>query len=95
MKWEEPGPSRSPAHSRNKNQEIAAALRAHPKRWAMIEEGPSNRKSVLNTKSWSIKIGRGSWKPAGAFEATLRLRNGRVKLYARYVGEPENDGGVG
>lgn len=83
IRWEDPGPrTRAPAGDYWK---IAAELRANPGRWAVVREG--TRMTVIGHGT-SIQTGKiEAFRPAGSFEATCRSRDGKVVVYARYVGE--------
>ncbi len=60
---------------------VAAQLRDRPGQWALIDDHGGN-------VTLATRIGNGTswWKPAGAFEATTRMINGRLHVYARYIG---------
>ena len=61
---------------------VADALRANPGEWAVVAESPANC-----GLGWLIKNGRlKCWQPAGTFQSATRTVNGKITVYARYVG---------
>ncbi len=87
IRWEEPPPShmRGPGRgAASKWDSLAAQLREHPGRWALVDEG--NNASLIDT----IKFGRAvCFRPAGDFEATTRKIPGTntTRVYARFLGD--------
>jgi hypothetical protein len=81
--WEEP-----PEDARRKGNgadwfEIAAELRSNPNRWALVRE------DAAPSAARQIKKGLVGGMVEGEFEArtvTSGQKNGRAKIYARYVG---------
>lgn len=96
LRWENPPPTRGgrPAGSRDsradRHVELAAELRANPRRWAVVAEyGPPNGTLHDSAKNLVRAIQTGqptSWAPAGAFEATTRRQGHITAVYARYIG---------
>ena len=86
MKWEDPPPAkRGPRRSRYEAD--AAALRANPGRWALLRAVPLTDSKEVYNLSHSVRVGSASaFRPAGAYEATVRTTDGEVRLYVRYVG---------
>lgn len=81
--WEEP-PARTSWSVRRDHVAIAAQLKSHPGQWAIIEAGERNN---INNVAMRIKGGvLPAYRPAGAFEAVTRTKDGEVCVYARYVG---------
>lgn len=92
IRWEDPPPGH-PSRTRGgrkpagRYDALAAELRAHPQRWALVGE----------TDSWTAAanacnpIRRASiecFEPRGDFEAVARaLRDGTVGIFARYLGD--------
>jgi hypothetical protein len=91
-RWEDPPPPRShaageyfPAHTW---PIVAMQLRANPYVWAYVGNDSSCRAAAPR-----INAGEAWWRPQGAYEAVLRtveLGDGmmEIRLYARYVGDP-------
>ena len=87
LRWEDP-----PAHRRTGPRKpgqdwipIAAALRANPGRWAIVNV-ESNRSDAAQTAN-RISSGRiQSFYPVGRFEAVARTVDGECRVYARYTG---------
>lgn len=84
IKWEDP-----PADARRNDwAPIAAELRAHPMKWAMIAArktiGPASdiSEKVKGARPTSPKF----FQPPGSFEAVTRKVDGEYRVYARYVG---------
>lgn len=100
MKWEDP-PSIGTRYEKNAYEDEAAELRAHPKRWGLIREFPVKDEVTKNSNqgrhvSNGIKTGKYvAFRPKGSFEAISRAGkddqgNSVVKVYAQYVGEPDD-----
>ncbi|GAA2716121.1 hypothetical protein GCM10010429_37840 [Micromonospora olivasterospora] len=88
VRWERPPP---PARRGNNAlmtgaaRRAAAELREQPEAWGVVVEGAGAR--VLVTR---IRQGLDlAWQPAGAYEAVCRTVDGRITIYARYVGLEE------
>ena len=65
------------------NAEFADALRRRPGEWAIFRE------DAVPNVAGAIRCGRSkAFRPAGAFEATVRMIPGttRAVIYVRYVG---------
>ena len=80
--WQDP-PRAMGSHS-VRHDEIAAALRANPGRWALVLE------RVAISNAGNISAGKiKAYAPAGSFQGTVRKRpdGDRYDVYARYVGE--------
>ena len=87
IRWENPPPHGNRLRRQpSKYDAITAALRARPKRWAVVAEGLT----IGSAGSLAVRIrrGRGPWEPAGAFEARQVGPAGSSEglVYARYVG---------
>ncbi|MEO3776340.1 hypothetical protein ABGB16_05700 [Micromonospora sp. B11E3] len=88
VRWEQP----PPAARRGNNalmteaaRRAASELREQPGAWGVVVEGAGAR--VLVTR---IRQGLDlAWQPAGAYEAVCRTVDGRITIYARYVGLEE------
>jgi hypothetical protein len=81
--WEEP-PARTSRTATRDHAAIAAQLKSRPGQWAVIEAGERN-----NMNNVAMRIKRGdlpAYRPAGAFEAVTRTKDGEVRVYARYTG---------
>lgn len=87
VRWEDPPDSRAQLAARWRD--AAAELRARPGVWAVLLESDSSKCSALVNY---VKRGHGPFAPApggGVFEAlsrTVHKREGRVAVYARYIG---------
>lgn len=90
IRWEEPPPAKAatrPQAGHSRYAAIAAELRAHRGRWAVVYEGRTTGGTALATH---IRMGHMKcFTPAGDFEATMRAINGRGLVYARYLGDEE------
>lgn len=62
---------------------IAYQLREHPGEWALVADIDGNL-----TLAHRIQHGHAWWAPAGAFETATRMIDGRLHLWARYIGDP-------
>ena len=62
-----------------------ALLRRHPGRWARHPNAASSVAAITNTAT-RIRKGQIPGTLPGEFEATVRVVDGGVALYARYVG---------
>lgn len=94
VRWEDPAPARAGrkpgpvTEPADPHVAVAAKLRAKPGRWAVVAE------VAVNGSAWNlvnyVRHGRtAAWMPAGAFEATSRKTGDHTLVYARYVGDPE------
>lgn len=82
--WEEP-PARI---QRSPYDEIAAALRTNPGRWAVIHTLPLTDKKAAWRRASAINQGKpAGLRPtlAGQFEAVARTTDTDVRVYARYI----------
>lgn len=90
LRWEEPPPSltagaKRPEQPVSKWAAIARELAARPGDWAVIFEG---RPSYATSLASNIRYGQlTAFAPAGDFDATSRLLNGKRIVYARYLGD--------
>lgn len=86
--WEEPPAEAEDSGKRSRYREFAAALRAHPGRWAVL---PTTSKTVSSAKNTAtnIRLGKVSgFTPRGAFETKTH----ETKIYVRCVeGAPPAD----
>lgn len=81
--WQDPPPSRTGTHKRVLSAEQEAALRANPKRWALIKE--YDKPGGAASTAYSIKKSK-SALATGEWEATARRNDRGSQLYMRYVG---------
>lgn len=89
IKFEDPPPPRRRG-KKSPFAEIAQELKASPGQWAVIAkydkvDRPRAMVVAINSGRYSI------WEPAGHFEAVSRLVEGEYCLYARYLGEEDDD----
>lgn len=63
---------------------IAAQLKAAPGDWALIDNTTGNPSLAPR-----IERGESPWGPKGAFKAELRLVDGHLHIWARYLGDLE------
>ncbi|MEH1168935.1 hypothetical protein V6V47_26480 [Micromonospora sp. CPCC 205539] len=90
LRWEDPPPPtrrnpRTPGGATaaaERAVRIAAELRARPGEWAVIAEGANSRVLTTRIRHGVIAV----WRPAGAYEAVCRTVDGRITVFARYVG---------
>lgn len=88
VRWEDPPPARNNyprgvGHSRWAG--VADELRARPGVWALLGEHAAG----LSTH---IRLGQMlCFAPSGDFDAVSRVVDGRVLVYARYLGDPPED----
>ncbi|MEU7590657.1 hypothetical protein AB0A95_30745 [Micromonospora sp. NPDC049230] len=88
IRWETPPPvTRRPATRDGMTpvervRQMAAELRARPGEWGVVAEGNNARAHVTRIREGAVL----AWRPAGAFEAAARTVDGRITIYARYVG---------
>lgn len=70
---------------------IAAELRTRKGIWAVIATYP--KAATSGSTAWQVNTGRSTaFTPAGSYEAAARTVDGEHRLYARYVGDGEEDG---
>lgn len=86
--WEEPpdkGVSKQVWH-----KDVARELEANPGRWARVGSyATSNSASAVALQIRQGKIS--AYEPPGAFEAAARTVNSEPRVYARYLGDPEDE----
>ena len=82
IQWETP-----PATSlRQRQMEIAEALRSKPGCWALVSTHASAAAAAASASR--IRTGkRKAFVPAFAFDAAPRLVDGQARVYVRYVGK--------
>ena len=86
IRWEEPPEHGNKRAAKLKYQDLADALRAEPKRWAVVAEGITT--GTAGGMASRIRRGQGPFGPAGSFEArVIGPPGGQGVLYARYVGK--------
>lgn len=88
IRWEEPPPTnRPPGASSSRYEALAEELRAQPGRWAVVYDGPVKSFTGLGNhiRQGAVRC----FAPAGDFDATSRSSAGRIRVYARYVGDQE------
>lgn len=98
IRFEDPPPpargaTKGPRVLRPSARDIAAALREHPDRWALVREGIRERGAYDAARSAAAGITGGrvaAFQPAGDFEAVTRTVAGQVRVYARYLPGGEN-----
>ncbi|MEV0445523.1 hypothetical protein AB0I84_08890 [Streptomyces spectabilis] len=79
----EPLPDKRHSHE---THETAAALRDRPGEWAHVDTHPNSNRA--SNQAHRIRTGKlAAFRPAGAFEATIR-NDGEdvINVYARYTG---------
>lgn len=86
--WEEPpvsvrgsGNHREPTF----HDKLSQTLRSRPNQWARIPDffGKNASRTAHRIRKAAVR----AYRPAGSFEATCRIVDGRSCLFARYVGE--------
>lgn len=92
VRWEDPPPNKSGGHKAPRRtqywRDVAAELRAHPDKWAVVLEG--DNWSGIGGMSSAITAGRlAAFRPDGAFQAQTRTTPAGFTIYARYVGGAE------
>jgi hypothetical protein len=90
IRWEDPPPAKRRAGSSGRSRYAAAAdeLRADPGRWGVIAEIDAAQTAMATA------VRRGHllcFTPAGDFDAVARQSGGRTTIYARYLGDNEQD----
>lgn len=65
-------------------REVADYLRAHPGEWHRVAKNDVRRSVGANIRRGQLR----AFRPVGAFEAATRLEDGKVRVFARYVGAP-------
>ena len=81
--WQDPPPKRLGTHKRVLTDEQEAALRADPKRWALIRQ--YDKAGSATSTAYTIKKGKSSLV-AAEWEATARRNDRGSALYVRYLG---------
>jgi hypothetical protein len=91
LKWEAPTEDFRPRGRISKWAGAAEELRAHPNQWALLGEEES-----ISLASYIRNGGISCFEPAGSFESATRdaAKTGRGRIYARYVGEPQQKKGA-
>lgn len=82
IRWEDPPPVPVGRPSPGPWALIAHQLRGRPGEWGLValEGHTAIAARINNGVSW--------WAPAGSFQATVRTIDGRMHVWARYVGPP-------
>lgn len=92
IRWEAPPPTTRRTVGRPRSErwdDVAAALRANPGAWAVVHQGEQRGKTEIATR---IRYGHmDCFTPAGDYDATARIDDGTVTIYARYLGETETE----
>lgn len=84
--WEDPPPAPDREVPLTRWREVAAMLRSHPKRWAIVQTCVTD--NYATTLASRIRTGQKlAGFRRGHFEAKVRTVDGRHRVYARYVGE--------
>lgn len=78
INWQEP-----PTGYKYDWEPFAAALKAHPGKWALFD------KEVNPNTGWRIRKGKHTAFQGGTFQAVTRKGKKQYLLYARYMGEDE------
>lgn len=87
IRWQDPPPARQSQIGKPKgiiaHELIAIQLKRRPGEWAVVQEV-----FVISSLASQINVGKyAPYRPAGSFEATTRIEDGKHVVYARYVGE--------
>jgi len=91
-----PPPAANRKLGEGKHFRAAAELRAEPGYWAVIgtySTNPSARTAASNIRcayAGESRVSPSAWEPAGAYEAEARTVDGEHRVYARYVGTPDD-----
>lgn len=94
IRWERPPP---PSHSggyplgrgKSRWEPVADELRAQPREWALIAEGPI--KGANRALATQIRMGHlVCFSPAGDFDAESRREDGILRVWAVFVGDLED-----
>jgi hypothetical protein len=84
MEWEEPGPARRSATTRD-HAAITAELKSKPGEWAVIDKGL--KRDAAGMLAHHIRRGMlVAYRPAGTYEAASRADGATHRVHARYVG---------
>jgi hypothetical protein len=86
--WENPPPPTNGQHV--DGAALAAQLKSAPGRWARVRQYPNDAggKSTAHSYTGHVRNGQARWaRPAGSFEATVRVVGDARVVYVRYVGE--------
>jgi hypothetical protein len=91
LRWENPPPARNRGNTahRSKWDHAAQQLRDRCGQWGVLEERAGDHNTGL-----ASNITRGAidcFTPRGDFEAVLRRIGGKSVVYARYLGDQEDD----
>lgn len=78
IEWAEPPPPKAGPHSSVFTEQVLAALRANPGKWALIKRDHPNAQSAADYP-----------KRHPEFETTARGSNKHFDIYARYIGDGE------
>ena len=89
IRWEDPPPQRTGRGS-GKWQAIVQPLREHPKRWAILACFPTCDQAA--NIAVSLRSGVRKTGP-GRFEFAARTVDGEHRIYGRYLGPDDQDGG--
>lgn len=84
LRWEDPPPDGRAAGRQRRytdHDQIAAVLRRHPRRWALIAmDLPTGIAAAINGGQHR------AYRPGGTFEAAGRFQNGMTLTYVRFIG---------
>jgi hypothetical protein len=85
IRWEDP-PPRAGSCGGYDWCAIVAALRGHPRRWALVATYAGTQTAAA--VAGDLRVGGiKAAGPAGCVEAVARTVDGQSRVYARYVGE--------
>jgi hypothetical protein len=87
LKFESPPPSRS-ASPKGHHIEVAKELKERPGEWAIV--GVYAHSGSSSAVARQLRAGLiPAYAPPGSFEAMARTIDGEARVYARFVGEPD------
>ncbi len=82
VEWSDPPPPGGDQPSTLRSWAVVAVeLRNRPRQWGLVETAGNVSLSAR------INAGKAWWAPKGAYEATSRLIDGKLHVWARYLGE--------
>ncbi|MER6360074.1 hypothetical protein [Kitasatospora sp. NPDC001527] len=83
-----------PPAAESKHSRIAAALRARPGEWAVVQRATTIARAASAAQAIrSAKLA--AYGPAGLFQAVSRTVDGEHRVYARFVGDQRRPPVVG
>jgi hypothetical protein len=88
LRWEDPPPSRGAKDQTLSIMELLAPLVQNKDCWAVLEEAPAKTPEARQVQQHAAAIRRleNAKRTPGKFITTTREKDGKMRLYVKYVG---------